>query len=460
MGFKDLVLLKEKDNQILLIFVVWMIVAHVLDYYLKVNTVFVIIPLLCCSSTLYVISLVLKKDLSQFSLKHYIRIFLLSNFFGIIPYLISLLNIFYAVLFILIFFSIASILYLFIPYFHYKEIFFYPISFFIWFTILAISFTFFLLFFPSYILYKSFKKKENVEAKISKYKHPKSWQLLEYIGGTILGLLTMSLTYHVSSILINTFGEVGFDLPGMTTGLLGFMTVVIFLTSILLFFRTFNSWMGLFCVIAGFYGFYLMIKAFYTLSFSGGGLIEMIPILLPFRLVIGIGIFIIDLVIFLFVMGSLIKSTDLVGKKKAWRANVILQWFLISDISFEFINFVSDEDMLGIKNGVAFSFFILVGFVGIYGLILHGKKINKSKIFRSRIYIVGFIITSSIAFAAFTFLPGLLGDLIPILNFPETPIFNIAFSLCFSIVVISGLIYYYISEKKRSLDNKTSLNKI
>ena len=271
--------------------------------------------------------------------------------------------------------------------------------------------------------------------------------MLEYIGGVTLGLFIISLTYDVSSILINTFGEVGFDLPGIATGLLGFMTVVIFLTSILLFFKTFNAWIGLFCVIVGLYGFYLMIKTFYTLSFSGGGLVEMIPILSSFRLVIDAGIFTIDLLIFLFVMGSLIKSTELIGKKKAWRADVILQWFLISDISFEFINFISGEDMLGIKNGVAFSFFILVGFVGIYDLILYGKEINKSKIFRSRKNIVGFIITSSLAFAAFTLLPGLLGGFFPILNFPDAPIFNISFSLCFSILIISGLLYYYIREK-------------
>ena len=402
----------------------------------------------CCSSTLFVISWVQKKDLSQFSLKDYIRIFLLSNVFGIIPYLISLLNIYYAVLFILIFITIASILYSFIPYFHHKEIFFYPISLIIWVSVLTVGFSFFLLFFPSYILYKSYKKSDKVEAKISNFQHPKTWQLLEYMGGTIVGLLTISLTYIVSSILSNAFGEVGFDLPCITIGLLGFMTVVIFLTIFLLFFRTFNSWMGLFCVIVGFYGFYLMIKAFYTLSFSGGELIEIMPNLLPFRLVIDIGIFIIDFTIFLFLMGSLIKSTDLIGKKKAWRADVILQWFLISDISFEFINFVAGQDMVGIKNGVAFSFFILVGFVGIYGLILYGKDINKSKIFRSRTYIVLFLIIGFSAFGGFTFLPGLLGALIPILDFPETPIFTFAFSICFSIIAISGLLYYYVRERK------------
>jgi len=173
----------------------------------------------------------------------------------------------------------------------------------------------------------------------------------------------------------------------------------------------------------------------------------MVPIPLPFRLVIDIGIFIIDLLVFLFVMGTLIKSTDLIGKKKAWRSNVILQWFLISDISFEFINFVAGEDMVGIKNGVVFSFFILVGSVGIYGLILYGKEINKSRIFRSRAYIVGFLIAGFLAFAGFTLLPGLLGGLFPILNVPEIPIFTFAFSICFSIVAILGLLYYYIREK-------------
>jgi hypothetical protein len=448
MGFKDLALLKEKDNQILLFFVVWMMVAHILEYFIKVNAVYVIIPLLCCTTVLFIISLVLKKDLSQFSWKHYIRIFLLSNFFGIIPYFLYLINLIYAVIFIIIFLIIALILYLFIPYFHQKEIFFYPISFIIWFLVLAVTFAFFLLFIPSYILYKSYKKTDQIEAKISNFKHPKLWQLLEFLGGTTIGLLIISLTYTVSSILISTFGEVGFDLPGISTGYLGFMTVIVFLTAILLFFRIFNAWMGLFCVIVGVYGFYLMIKAFYVLSFSGGAALELVPILLPFRLIIDLCIFIVDMLLFLFIFSTFIKSTELLGKKKAWRIDALLLWFLISQVSYEFINTVSDIEMLGIKNGVAFSFFILVGFVGIYGLILYGKEVNKSKIFLSRKFILLFFILGFLAFGVFTVLPALLGALIPILNFPDNPIFNIAFSLCFSIVVILGLIYYNIREKK------------
>ncbi len=448
MGFKELVLLKEKDNQILLIFVIWMMIAHILENFIKINAVYVVLPLLCCTSMLFSICLVLKKDLSQFSWKHYARIFLLSNIFGIVPYFIYLLNLIYAVFFILICLFIALILYLFIPYLHHKEIFFYPISFIIWFLVLAIGFTFFLLFIPSYILYKTFKKRDKVEVKISNYAHPKAWQLLEFLGGTMLGLFIINLTYDVSLILINRFGVVGFDLPGITTGLLGFMTVIIFFTAILLFFRTFNAWMGLFCVIVSIYGFYLMIKAFYTLAFSGGAPTELLSILSPISLVIDIGIFIIDLFLFLFILSTLIKGTKLIGEKKAWRTDVILLWFLISEVSFEFINIVSAEDMLGVKNGVAFSFFIIVGAVGIYGLILYGKEINKSKIFQSRIFIMLFLILGSSAFAAFTFLPSLLRATIPILDFPVTPIFTIAFSLCFSILVISGLIYYNIREKK------------
>ena len=67
-----------------------------------------------------------------------------------------------------------------------------------------------------------------------------------------------------------------------------------------------------------------------------------------------------------------------------------------------------------------------------------------------KIYFVIFFL-GFLAFGVFTVLPALLGALIPILNFPDNPIFNIAFSLCFSIVVILGLIYYNIREKKRSL---------
>jgi len=453
MGFKDLGLLKEKDNRIFLIFVIWMIVGHILEYFLKVNALYVIVPLLCCTSTLLVISLVLKKDLSQFSLKQYLVIFLISIFFGIVPYFIFLFNLIYAVLFILLFLVVALILYVYVPYFHRKEIFFYPISFIVWFLVLATAFAFILVFIPTYILYKTYKKGVKVEVKISNFKHPKFWQLLGFLGGTTLGLFTISLTYSVSSILISTFGEVGIDLPGISTALLGFMTVLIFLTAILLFFRIFNTWMGLFCVVVGFYGFYLMIKAFYTLSFSGGAPLELISILSPFRLVFDIGFFVAELLIFLFVLGALIKSTELIEKKKAWRSDAILLWVLISQISFEFINIVSGEVMIGVKNEVAFSMFILVGFYGIYGLILYGKEVNKSKIFRSRKFILLFVILGFLAFAVLSFIAGLLRGLMPISIFPENPIFDNAISLCFSIVVISGLIYYYIREIKRPSDD-------
>jgi hypothetical protein len=246
---------------------------------------------------------------------------------------------------------------------------------------------------------------------------------------------------------------VGIELPGVSTAILGFMTVVIFLTAILLFFRTFNAWMGLFCVIVGFYGFYLMIKAYYTLSFSGGAPLELTSILSPFRLVFDIGFFVVDLLVFLFVLGALIKSTELIGKKKAWRTDAILLWVLISEISFEFVNIVSGEVMKGVKNEVAFSIFILVGFYGIYGIILYGKEVNKSKIFRSRKFILLFLILGFLAFGVLTVIAGLLRGLMPIQIFPENPIFDNAISLCFSIVVISGLIYYYMSEKKRSVDD-------
>ena len=452
MGFKDLALLKEKDNQIILIFVIWMIIALILKNFLIVSTEFVIAPLLCCTTTLLVLSIVLKKDLSQFTWEYYVRIFVLSNFFGIVPYFIFLLNPTYGILFISIFLVAASILYYFVPYFHQKEIFFYPISLIILIIVMLGAFSFFLLFVPLYIFYKSYKKKDKVDVKISNYKHPKVWQLFEYVGGIIIGLFTISLTYSVSSILINTFGEVGFDLPSISTGSLGFMAVVIFLTAILLFFRTFNAWMGLFCAIVGFYGFYLMIKAFYTMSFSGGAPLELVSILLPFRLMIDTGLFIIDLLLFLYILGTLIKGTDLLGKKKAWRTDALLLWVLISEISFEFIDIVSGEDMIGIKNGVAVSLYISVGFVGIYGLILYGKEVNKSKIFRSRKLILLFIIMGFLAFGVLSSISQLLRGFMTISIFPENPIFDNAFSLCFSIVVISGLIYYYISEKEKIVD--------
>ena len=170
---------------------------------------------------------------------------------------------------------------------------------------------------------------------------------------------------------------------------------------------------------------------------------------MPFRYLIDIGVFIIDILLFFYVIGSFTgKISGILDVKiKSLKFESILLWLIISESSYYFINAVSPIEMTGIKNVVGLSLFILVGLVGIYGLILHSKKFNERKIFQSKKLIAIFLVISFIGFALYLEIIGVIEVLFPILDSEVMSVLSPAIILFFAIFGLIGLVYYLLKTK-------------
>ena len=299
-------------------------------------------------------------------------------------------------------------------------------------------------------MYKCYKGTNKIESKFSNNYYSKIWYLVQLVSGIALGFLIIAVSKLTYLKLSDEFGSFEFDVAGPLDGLLGIMLFVVFLTIVLLFFRILNAWMGIFMVIVGIYAFYLMLKVYYALSISSvisGGLI---PYLSSYRYLIDIGVFIIDIVLFFYVIGTFTgKISGMLDVKiKSLKYESILLWLIISESSHYFINAVSPIEMTGIKNVVGLSLFILVGIVGIYGLILHSKQFNERKIFQSKKLIAIFLIISFIGFALYLEIIGVIEVLFPILDSEVMSVLSPAIILFFAIFGLIGLVYYLLKTKR------------
>ncbi len=270
MGFKDLALLKKKENLIFVVLLSWMFIGHFSNIFIPLDIFFVFLPLLTYASFLFALSTLQNKDILQMSFAEHIKAFMISLVLGLVPLFILVINL---ILFLIVIFTIIVgflILYLLLPKFHKRELFFYSLWFIIWIGFVLISFIFILIFIPILVLHRVYLKAEKNDLKILNYRYPTTLQFSEFIGGTILAFIILSLAYLTSVTMINTYGEVEFDLPGMLEGMIGFMSFVLFMAIFFLFFGILNSWLGVFNIIVGVYSFYLMVKAYYKLSRSAG----------------------------------------------------------------------------------------------------------------------------------------------------------------------------------------------
>ena len=109
MGFKDLLSLKQKENRIFSILVIWMLCGHILDFFVEFVAIFIFIPLVSYSGLLFVISTFFKNDITKMNFKEHLKIFAISMILGFIPlpfYLYDFINLSYDSL--LIFFIVLE----------------------------------------------------------------------------------------------------------------------------------------------------------------------------------------------------------------------------------------------------------------------------------------------------------------------------------------------------------------
>ena len=308
------------------------------------------------------------------------------------------------------------------------------------------------------ILNKVHQKAERNDLKIINHRYSTTLQFSEFFGGSTLAFIILSIAYLTSVTLINTYGEVEFDLPGMLEGMIGFMSFVLFIGIFFLFFGIMNSWLGVFNIIVGVYSFYLMVKAYYKLSISTGIIESIFPNLASIQFLIDIGLLIINLLFFLYVIGDISgKMTLMIGEKlKSWKTETVLIWLILSNSTDEFVHVVAGLEIIGVKEGVELALFILVGFVAIQGMISFYKKQRTGEFFKSRKSTIISFMLLFIAFSGFTTINNFIISIFPILGPSEIPILSPSFIILFLLFGFISMLFFYKNRVKLNL-KKTNL---
>jgi len=345
MGFKDLVELKKRENRLLLILVIWLLVGFTAVQFRTTRNISIVIflPLLGILIILLLALIIFKKDLKQMTFKSVLKYCLLA-----IPlFLIFTALIFFAVL-ILIVISILS--YIFIT--------------------------------SLFTLYNCYKWGVDLDDKV--YKLPKLLnfllRIITFVGGLILSILIMLL-----------IANIGFNwgiLPEAVLSELGHIPwviitffIILFLVCLLfLFIGKFNAWLGIFLIYVSVYASYLILKA--SLS-----LIKSEESVLAFPIQISIYFF--DLFLLLITTGSLIgKKAELISKKlKFIKTEVIIIWLIFSKTAYEFISTLppSEDGMPVSYSFIMISFiifiplFLFIAFYGIYNYFKLKKQRKEKK---------------------------------------------------------------------------------
>ena len=125
MGFKDLALLKKKENLVFVILLSWMFIGHFANIFIPLNIFFVFLPLLTYASFLFALSAFQNKDILHMNFTEHIKAFIFSLVLGLVPLLIFIINLILFLITIFIIFVGFLILYLLVPNFQKRELFFY-----------------------------------------------------------------------------------------------------------------------------------------------------------------------------------------------------------------------------------------------------------------------------------------------------------------------------------------------
>jgi len=345
MGFKDLVELKKRENRLILILVIWLLVGFTAVQFRTTRTLGIVIflPLLGVLIILLLISVIFKKDLKELTFKSILKYCLLA-----IPlFLIFTALIFFAVL-ILIVISILS--YIFIT--------------------------------SLFTLHSCYKWGVDLDEKL--YKMPKLLnfllRIISFVGGLILSIIIMLLIANIG-FNWNIIPEVVLtELGHIPWVMITFFIILFLVCLIFLFIGKFNAWLGIFLIYVSVYGSYLILKASFSLIQS-----EESVLALPIQ----ISLYFFDLFLLLVTMGSLIgKKAEIISKKlKFIKSEVIIIWLIFSKSAYEFTFALPtpDEGMPVSYSFIMISFiifiplFLFIGFYGIYNYFKLKKQRKEKK---------------------------------------------------------------------------------
>lgn len=338
MGFKDLLILKEKENRLYLILILWLLIGYTMFQFevLKVLGYILLIPLVILSFILFLTSLFShKKKLREMSLKRVIISIIIA-----IPFLI----LFYTI--VLVIFLLAVISYILIT--------------------------------SIFIMHYFYEIGVKVDDYL--YKLPGSIKNFErkgfFFGGIIISIiLLISASIIIEVVTGGTRENVGFN----TTVVAIFIIIIIVILGLIGIFLSkrgkINAWMGVFFVGVASYSIYLMISIVYTITSDGNSTSTSIPL--------GIALYFINFLILLNVIGGLIgtKTTVLKQKLRIFSTDTILMWLIFSVTSYEFASLgLENIEVELFRYIVVYVLFIPFLFIlGLYGIIHYNKIMGKRK---------------------------------------------------------------------------------
>ncbi len=345
MGLKDLVELKKRENRLILILVIWLLVGFTAVQFRTTRNIGIVIflPLLGILIILLLASVIFKKDLKQMTFKSILKYCLLA-----IPlFLIFTALVFFAVL-ILIVISILS--YIFIT--------------------------------SLFTLHSCYKWGVDLDEKI--YKLPKLLnfllRIITFVGGLILSIIIMLLIANIGFNWGIIPEEVLSELGHIPWVMITFFIILFLVCLLFLFIGKFNAWFGVFLIYVSIYASYLILKASLSLIKS-----EESVLALPIQ----ISLYFFDLFLLLVTMGSLIgKKAEIISKKlKFIKSEIIIIWLIFSKSAYEFIFALPtpDEGMPTSFSFIMISFiifiplFLFIGFYGIYNYFKLKKQRKEKK---------------------------------------------------------------------------------
>ncbi|TFG30370.1 MAG: zinc ribbon domain-containing protein [Promethearchaeota archaeon] len=296
MGFRNLLLLKQKEYRIYLILIIWLLVGFTLFQFevLYIAGYIVFFPLIVITFILFLISIFSFKTLRDMSRKR-----IIISFIIFILLILLFINFFFALVVVLFFLAIIS------------------------YILITTVFT-------MYYFYVLGVKIDNYLYKLpSSLKNFERWCF--FLGGTILSIILLIGATIISEVITGgTRENVGFNTA----------VVAIIIVIIITFFGIIGAlhsrhgrlyaWMGIFFVWVAIYSIYLMISIIYSRVATGGTSTTSIPV--------QILLYLFSLFLLLNTIGGLIaeKAEVLKAKLRIFSSDTILIWLIFSVASFEF----------------------------------------------------------------------------------------------------------------------------
>lgn len=341
MGFKDLIDLKKRENRLILILLIWLLVGFTAVQFRTTQIIGIVIflPLLGFLIILLLVSVIFKKNLKELTFKSVLKYCIIA---------IPLILIFAAfVLFAFLFLIIISILsYIFIT--------------------------------SIFTLHNCYKWGVDIDEKL--YKMPKLLnfllRIISFVGGLILSVIMMLLIANIGFNWDIIPEEVLIELGNIPWVMISLFSVLFLICLLFLFIGKFNAWLGIFLIYVSVYSSYLILKASLSLIVS-----EESVIALPIQ----IFLYAFDLFLLLVTMGSLIgKKADIISKKlKFLKSEVIIIWLIFSKTAYEFAIAFPNGDFSSMPISFSFTIFIplflFIGFFGIYNYFKIKKQRKEKK---------------------------------------------------------------------------------